>query len=83
LVPELLPPAAERLTGRKEGMTDQSSAEVSKPLKWDSTMKFKAAAAIVLGVSVLTLELLGKAPSGTYLALIVGPGLAAIGLHKS
>ena len=56
-------------------------ASVPAPRQVDWVTLGKAAAGFSLGASVLALVLLGKTDVATYLSVVVGPGMAYLGLH--
>lgn len=71
-------------------MTDETAAAPvvqpvaeDKPIGYNYGLIAKWMAAIALSVSVLGLEIAGFAPKGTYIAMVAGPGLAALGLHAA
>jgi hypothetical protein len=61
-----------------------ATATLSSPdCTWDMTSYFKAFAGLCLGGSVLALVLHHDLPVTDYIALVVTPGLAALGLHRA
>lgn len=61
--------------------TDTSPAVPSRTIDWNMVARWGAAVGI--GGAVLALELTGHADKGTFIQMVAGPALVALGVHTA